>query len=314
MEKPFGIIYKITNTVNNKIYIGQTIHSLKKRFQAHLAQSEKRGDKMVVCRAISKYGKDNFTIEKIDEAYSQKELNDLEIFYISKFNSLANDEKGYNIASGGVCGDLRKGLSNKDYSEWRNKLSEAHIDRIIINNKEIYKVVKKSELSDYEEQGFEIGKTPITLEIAKKSKENNGEKHKNMVRINNNIESKLIYKDRLDSYLTNGWIRGRLKNRVWMNNNTKEAQILKSEIEKYKSLGYQLGRFSSASKGKLYIHKEDYIKCVKKSDLAFCQKHGWVLGTGLKKVSIYKENVQKYISLSKLQDFLSEGWKKGRKK
>ena len=59
----FGRIYIIRNTINNKVYIGQTIHSVKLRFSKHLTSARKGGD-YVIGKAIRKYGEENFVFEK----------------------------------------------------------------------------------------------------------------------------------------------------------------------------------------------------------------------------------------------------------
>ena len=69
------IIYKVTNRINGKIYIGQTKGSLGKRWRYHCYSSSG-------CRclynAIQKYGADNFKVEQIDVACTADELNQKE--------------------------------------------------------------------------------------------------------------------------------------------------------------------------------------------------------------------------------------------
>lgn len=104
------IIYKITNLINNKVYIGQTVQPLYKRWWRHCHN----GKSSVIGSAIEKYGKDNFSIEVIDTATTLEELNDKEIFWINHYNSISPN--GYNIAGGGrnhiVTDELRKRLSD----------------------------------------------------------------------------------------------------------------------------------------------------------------------------------------------------------
>lgn len=88
------IIYKISNNINNKIYIGQTTKTLKKRWSDHYW-----GNRTVISKAIRKYGRENFNIEIIDKANSLDELNLLEQKYIKEFNSLSPN--GYNLDTGG---------------------------------------------------------------------------------------------------------------------------------------------------------------------------------------------------------------------
>ena len=91
------IIYKVTNKVNGKIYIGQTVRTLEQRKWQHL-DAAKHGCKTHFYNAIRKYGEDNFVFEVIDEASSIQELNALERYYIAKFNCI---KEGYNMVDGG---------------------------------------------------------------------------------------------------------------------------------------------------------------------------------------------------------------------
>ena len=60
-----GYIYKITNTLNNKIYIGQTITSILKRFSSHISDAKSGNSTMAIHNAMNKYGYDKFHIQEI---------------------------------------------------------------------------------------------------------------------------------------------------------------------------------------------------------------------------------------------------------
>jgi len=95
-NKIYGRIYLIKNLTNGKMYIGQTVKKISLRFSEHCSNAKKEKDLgMIITRAIKKYGKENFTIEEIDVAYNQKQLNLLEGIYISWFNTLKPN--GYNL-------------------------------------------------------------------------------------------------------------------------------------------------------------------------------------------------------------------------
>ena len=109
-----GYVYKITNTINNKAYIGISIHEPEnRRIREHLSG---RGNR-IIANAVKKYGKDAFTYEVLEENVFDEFLRDLEVAYIANFNTVA--PHGYNLDSGG---DKHKKLSD----ETRRKLSEAH--------------------------------------------------------------------------------------------------------------------------------------------------------------------------------------------
>ena len=94
----YGIIYKITNKVNSKIYIGQTVRNFDKRYKNNL---EKYTHNNYLKNSIKKYGIENFKIDKeIDKAYSIEELNDKETCWIKYYDCIS--PKGYNICVGGL--------------------------------------------------------------------------------------------------------------------------------------------------------------------------------------------------------------------
>lgn len=93
------IIYKITNTKNGKVYIGQTVQKLKQRIVKHKQRMQK-GDKRPLYCAFRKYGIESFTFEIIDTANSSDESNEKEIYWISYFNSM--HPNGYNLTAGGA--------------------------------------------------------------------------------------------------------------------------------------------------------------------------------------------------------------------
>lgn len=88
------IIYKATNLLNGKVYIGQTTRTLKERMGEHLRHNESVFDK-----ALAKYGIENFKVEVIDTATTTDELNQKEIYWISYYKSFG--ENGYNMCEGG---------------------------------------------------------------------------------------------------------------------------------------------------------------------------------------------------------------------
>lgn len=95
--KEYGIIYKIQNKINGKVYIGQTVNDFARRYGNNFSQCKNRYMK----EDIKKYGVESFeVIEKLDCAYSKEELDELEIKYIKEYDS-TNREKGYNIDLGG---------------------------------------------------------------------------------------------------------------------------------------------------------------------------------------------------------------------
>lgn len=107
----YGVIYKITNKVNNKTYIGQTIEGFDRRYSYNIFKNTHNKH---LKNSIEKYGIENFDICKIfDIAFSKEELDIKENLYIEQFNSIKN---GYNKREGGSKGKLSE--------ETKQKLSE----------------------------------------------------------------------------------------------------------------------------------------------------------------------------------------------
>lgn len=93
------VIYKATNKINGKSYIGQTINSLKQRKREHIDASNKNKAKIYFHSAIRKYGPENFEWEVLHIGSSTEELNKLEIFYIGYYDTFLGE--GYNLIEGG---------------------------------------------------------------------------------------------------------------------------------------------------------------------------------------------------------------------
>ena len=112
-----GYVYKITNTINGKAYIGISVHEpTQGRIKEHLAG---RGNR-IIARAVKKYGKDAFTYEILEANVFDELLPDLEVAYIANYNTISPN--GYNLTSGG---DKHKRLS----AETRLKISEKQKGR-----------------------------------------------------------------------------------------------------------------------------------------------------------------------------------------
>ena len=95
-----GYIYKITNKINNKVYIGQTKNLIKYRWQHHLWKAnhpEQLDTDYPLYRAMRKYGIQNFSIEEIEQT---NDLNIKEKYWIKYYNSVTPN--GYNCDLGGA--------------------------------------------------------------------------------------------------------------------------------------------------------------------------------------------------------------------
>lgn len=93
-------LYKITNQLNNKIYIGQTINP-EYRWKQHCAYGKQEKSPQYIHRAMAKYGIDNFIFEVLVSSCTREDADEVEKILINQYNS-QNKEFGYNIKPGGM--------------------------------------------------------------------------------------------------------------------------------------------------------------------------------------------------------------------
>lgn len=110
-------IYILQNTINLKIYVGQT-NNLKKREREHRAKDRIKTKNSPLYQAIKKYGFDKFKMIPIESFDSISEVDDAEIFWIQFFQS-RNREFGYNLAEGGC---VNRGFKHSD--KWKKEQSK----------------------------------------------------------------------------------------------------------------------------------------------------------------------------------------------
>lgn len=121
------IIYKATNLLNGKVYIGQTTNSLKYRKEQHIREAKCAKRKSVYFHnAINKYGEVNFSFEEIDSAETIDELNEKEQYWI-KFYHSTDKRYGYNLDSGGLNGrekseETKKKIGETTKAKWRDPI------------------------------------------------------------------------------------------------------------------------------------------------------------------------------------------------
>ena len=141
MSEVYGSIYQVVCLVNNKVYVGQTVGSLKRRWCTHESSARRGISNSILYSAIRKHGPDNFTIELLTTASSKEELDKLECTYIDGLNAMA--PCGYNSKTGGAAGkhsaETKAKLSTAGKgkvlsAETRAKMSTSHIGKPIIDS------------------------------------------------------------------------------------------------------------------------------------------------------------------------------------
>lgn len=121
------LLYKITNLINRKIYIGITTTSINKRIASYKAATKKNNKHRIVF-AMAKYGFDNFKFEVLYEASDKEDLRKKEIEYISLHKS-TDPSIGYNVSPGGFLPSEDQIRKNSEINKGK-KLTKEHRDKI----------------------------------------------------------------------------------------------------------------------------------------------------------------------------------------
>lgn len=144
----FGYIYKTTNLINGKIYIGQK--------QSQRFVENYKGSGKLIKAALLKYGNENFICEILEWCENKQQLNEREKFYIALYNSRDFDI-GYNISKGGDGGDVFHSLPQTQQKEVRQKLKNSLKNRAYVTKDGLTYCIKLDELQTYLDKGFKQG-------------------------------------------------------------------------------------------------------------------------------------------------------------
>ena len=128
-----GYIYKISNNINSKVYIGQTTRTIQERFSEH-KNFAKNGSNFLIHKNMRKNGIENFFVEKIEECPNNL-LDNRERYWIQYYNSYYN---GYNATTGGNNVLMQKALPN---------FEQVYQD-YVIENKTVQQIAKKYDICD----------------------------------------------------------------------------------------------------------------------------------------------------------------------
>lgn len=267
-QNVYGVIYKITNTINNKSYIGRRKCIKNKLGFLHRYW----GSGSYIKNAIKKYGKENFIKEYLDFAMSDEELDKLEILYIEKFGTYKN---GYNQTIGGehFRGEVPniKSIREKQ-SVWSKRfwsVQENH-DSLVQKrtgrkNSDATKMLmsesaKKSWTDERRKKASESGNY-IHL-LPPESRKSQIQKITGSKWVTNGVEQFYIKPCEIEHYLSKGFHLGKLKV-------SDEAKKRMSEAAKNRK---------PTTKGKKMIHKGNIRKYVLPCDLQKFLDDGWLLG------------------------------------
>jgi group I intron endonuclease len=178
------LIYKITNKINSKIYVGQTSKTIEDRLQRHIKEAKKKRNRYLY-DAMNHYGYDNFIIEVIETDVDKNNIDDKETFWIKKLNTLIPN--GYNMTKGGGGGntlefwdeDRKKELYRKQGDkrrgkrspEWRESIRQAACLREQSKSEENKNIIS-NKISKTLKEKYQNGTIEVTIPKPKFGKDN----------------------------------------------------------------------------------------------------------------------------------------------
>ena len=319
----YGYIYKITNTINNKIYIG--------KHKSETFDLRYWGGGIALNAAYKKYGKKNFTREILEWCETAELLNDREIFWISEFNA-CDPSIGYNCSPGGdgaiLVGD-KNGMYGKHHTnESKQKISKTLNDMFLAGEINLQHLdgdkngMYGRHHSDQSKQ--RMSATALDLEYhwytdgVKNIQCNKHEAipdgfHLGYTMSDSHLENVRIAQGKIDRYGENNPFYGKTHT-----SDTRKAisDTLKSKKRHWYTNGYDNLFISEGEsipdgfKPGLSITDETRKKQsdVKKGLLAGCRNGMY----GRHDLCVYKDGVNKRIKPELLDDYLANGWTRGR--
>jgi group I intron endonuclease len=158
------IIYKITNLVTNKIYIGQTSKTIKRRLQLHINDSKRSNTRL--SNSIKKYGGFNFIIEELFNGdLTRTEADEIETYYIKYYASQHRDI-GYNIKNGGNSVPMTQATKDKiSIKNKGRKCSEKELNVRKLKYVDRYSKNKLEEIRVNNSLSKSGGKNPRAIKI-----------------------------------------------------------------------------------------------------------------------------------------------------
>ena len=206
----YGYIYKTTNLIDGKIYIGQ--------HQAdHFEPDRYIGSVTALTEAISIFGRENFINELICWCANQDELNQKEIYWISEFDA-TNPEIGYNLALGGAgclpTEQTKQKISNTIKSKQLHCYNNGHLNRYFGEVDDIPagfvkgRILVNVSTETWKANVSKAASEAIRPQVSDATKMRISEAHKNTIVYNNGIVEIRLHPD---TPVPEGFTKGRLE-------------------------------------------------------------------------------------------------------
>lgn len=241
----YGYVYKTTNIINGKMYIGQ--HKSEKFDESY------KGSGVILTKALEKYGKSNFKTQIIECCETAEELDNREVYWIAQYNA-SESETFYNVASG--CNGSHE-YSTSELT--RQRLSEAQTGKRVINKNGRVTYVDSDLLDKYLAEGWSLGYNYTEEQMKERTAK---------------------FKQTHYSSDTTEWrrkISDSLKSKRWVNDGINDCCIHASELNDYLNQGYSRGRCTNTwNREKMCLYTSDgHRKYVKKEEVDIYLSRGY---------------------------------------
>lgn len=281
-EEVLGQIYIIKNSINDKVYIGQTIQDYKRRWHGH--KHESKSIDRPLYRAMRKYGYDNFWVELIEDNIPYEELDEKEIYYIKLYDCM--NPKGYNISPGGqnfrteeerqamaervsgennpmygMCGELNPFYGHHHTEENKRILSQKHKDNYNnLSQEEKEEICKKLDVLREKmiaERGGGFKGCHHTEEAKRKQSEAQkgkivSEETRKLISENSGIKRKIVMLSLKGEYISEFDSMNKACNYL------KENGVV--ENPNYRNISNVCRKRNETSYGYIWVYYEDYIE------------------------------------------------------
>lgn len=267
------------------------------------------GSGTALVNAVRKYGVQNFRVRLIDTCQSNEDMIQKEMYWIKYYDAVKSN-KYYNIVEGSSPFEGSAANKNGMY----NKVS-PNKGKIYIHKENQQLLIHRNEWAHYEQRGWLLGK--------RKS-------FQGTTYVHNDIEELRVFPEEVSFYVSKGYVKGRKPytsnqkgknagkshpayNKIWVTNGETNKHIHKYELDAFLAIGYRKG-MTKQCRPRKYVYKDEIEKQVLVSELEEYLLNGWKLGRPSSKRFadyVYIENgiTRNRIPKKELPKYLEAGWK-----
>lgn len=304
MKEKIFVLYKITNKLNGRYYIGK---SFKERVEKGYC-----GSGPLIRSAVKKYGKENFLVEILNESTNEAEIFELESKTVTEESCFPFNPLSYNLQPGGIGG-----VEGRKY---------------LIRGDECRVVLPHEDCSSYLQEGWKFGNRHLGKQLSEETKQRISDARKGFCwteeqklkmslqrkghkpytagtkLINDGIVQKRVKEEEVSTYLEKGWNLGTLS--IFRGKAAEKNRGQKRSEETREKLRKAWERRKLIPVSEETRKKHSLARKGKSLDLETCNK---IRKSKLGKIKVWKEGKAKYCTPDQLDSTMQEGYFKTKK-